>query len=131
MRFQYEPYARRVPALTAVGTTARSRGGATRSAGDRPIRSSSTSAASTTACWDAPGCAAGVTVARVERFDLDFPGRLRGVAQWHGGRSEVWQTPWTSSVRHSRLAQLTRHSAAGLSLPRTCMSYRRYSGHLR
>ena len=33
-------------------------GTAARSAGDRPIRSSSTSAASTTACWEAPGLTA-------------------------------------------------------------------------
>ena len=64
-RFQYEPYARRVPALTAadttgtysakVGTGLRACGTAARSAGDRPIRSSSTSAASTTACREASG----------------------------------------------------------------------------
>src|SRR5207244_8946847 len=66
--FQYEPYARRVPALTAadttgtysakVGTGLRFCGTAVRSAGDRPIRSSSTNAASTTACWDATGLTA-------------------------------------------------------------------------
>ena len=64
-RFQYELYARRVPALTAaettgtysakVGTGLLGCGTAVRSAGDRPIRSSSTSAASTTACWEASG----------------------------------------------------------------------------
>ena len=55
----HEPYARRVPALTSADTTGtysakvdtsgRGCGTAARSAGDRPIRSSSTSAASTTA----------------------------------------------------------------------------------
>src|SRR6266699_1868715 len=70
-RFQYDPYARRVPGVTAadttgtysanVGAAGRSRETAVKSAGDSPIRSSSTSAASTTACCDAPGCAAEVT----------------------------------------------------------------------
>jgi len=60
-RFRYEPYAWRVPLLTTgtysakVGTGLRGCGTALRSAGDRPIRSSSTSAASMTACRVASG----------------------------------------------------------------------------
>jgi hypothetical protein len=57
---QYQPYARRVLSLTAdttetysakVGTGLRACRTAARSAGDRPIRSTSTSAASATVCW--------------------------------------------------------------------------------
>ena len=44
---------------TESGPACRSAGD--RSAGDRPIRSSTSNAASTAACWDAPGSAAGVT----------------------------------------------------------------------
>ena len=43
-----------------VGSSDRSRGTEARSAGDRPIRSSSTRAASTTACCDVPGCVTGM-----------------------------------------------------------------------
>src|SRR5271165_4790198 len=53
-----------------VGTSGWCCGTVARSAGVRPIRSSSTSAASTTACWVAVGCAAGfvaVTAAPLRR----------------------------------------------------------------
>ena len=63
-RFQYEPYARRQPSLTRADTTGMysakvgaaglAAGAASRSAGVRPIRSSTSMAASTTAC---PGAA--------------------------------------------------------------------------
>ena len=64
-RFQYEPYARRMPAVAAADTTGTysanvgtagllTRDGV-RSAGDSPIRSSSISAASTTACCEVAG----------------------------------------------------------------------------
>ena len=71
IRFQYEPYARRVPAVTAadttgtysakVGSCGRPCGTAVRSATVRPIRSSSTSAACAAACWEVVGGAAGFT----------------------------------------------------------------------
>jgi hypothetical protein len=63
-RFQYEPYARRQPSLTRADTTGMysakvgaggpAAGTASRSAGVRPMRSSTSMAASTTAC---PGAA--------------------------------------------------------------------------
>lgn len=50
-----------VRASFALSYQGRSQGASMRSAGEGPIRSSSTSAASTTACCDAPGCATEVT----------------------------------------------------------------------
>ncbi len=50
-----------VRASFALSYQGRSQGASMRSAGEGPIRSSSTSAASTTACCDAAGCATEVT----------------------------------------------------------------------
>src|SRR6266700_6563122 len=50
-----------VRASFALSYQGRSQGASMRSAGEGPIRSSSTSAASTTACCAAPGCATEVT----------------------------------------------------------------------
>src|SRR6185437_15028136 len=71
-RFQYEPYALRQPSLTRADTTGMysakvgaaglAAGAASRSAGVRPIRSSTSMAASTTACPGAPVRASGPVI---------------------------------------------------------------------
>lgn len=63
-----------------VGTVRRRVGATVRSAGDRPICSSTSNAASTTACWEVPGCAAGIAAL------LSGPLRRAGSGRAHGWR---------------------------------------------
>src|SRR6266702_7295190 len=87
-RFRYEPYALRQPPLTRadttgtysakVGAAGRAAGADSRSAGVRPIRSSTSMAASTTAWSGAPARPSGPVIVTVVLLHVPGTGCARG-----------------------------------------------------